>query len=209
MDKFKTITDFYLKSNEGRKRYILLHILREFMDNNHVGCLNIDDLNIKSQDGTCFEKIVLYPTGMFVLRTPTFQMYDIDWITDDVLEDIVLKCMRIFYNYEDETCENETCFNSTDEEIKSDDMTIQVGINVLDVIKEFIHDHGYNEVVNLYSNFYLDLGFDSLDMVELAMEIEKTFNIDLDNEDRIYTVQDLIKVVKRKVSNPDDGIDKV
>lgn len=192
-----------MKSNVGRKRYILLYILREFMDNNRVTCLNIDDLNIKSQDGTCFEKIALYPTGMFVLRTPTFQMYDIDWITDDVLEDIVLKCMRMFYNYEDETCddkEDETCFNSTDKEMKSDDV-ILLNVSVLDVIKEFVHDHGYDEEVHLYSNFYLDLGFDSLDMVELAMEIEKTFNIDLDNEDRINTVEDLIKVVKRKVSD--------
>ena len=184
-----------MKSNAGRKRYILLYILREFMDNNRVTCLNIDDLNIKSQDGTCFEKIALYPTGMFVLRTPTFQMYDIDWITDDVLEDIVLKCMRMFYDYEDETC-----FNSTDEEMKSDDVVIQLSINVLDIVKEFIHDHGYDEVANLYSNFYLDLGFDSLDMVELAMEIEKAFNIELDNEDKINTVEDLVKVVKRKVN---------
>ena len=195
-----------MKSNEGRKRYILLYILREFMDNNRVTCLNIDDLNIKSQDGTCFEKIALYPTGMFVLRTPTFQMYDIDWITDDVLEDIVLKCMRMFYNYEDETCddkEDETCFNSTDEEMKSDEMTIQVSINVLDVINKFMLVQDYNEEVNLYSNFYLDLGFDSLDMVELGMEIEKAFDIELvelNDDDKFNTVEDLIKIVKRKVN---------
>ncbi len=48
-----------------------------------------------------------------------------------------------------------------------------------------------------------DLGADSLDMVELVMELEKTFHVSISNEDmeKIRTVQDVYNCVSRNLQN--------
>lgn len=54
-----------------------------------------------------------------------------------------------------------------------------------------------NQEITLDTNLLEDLGFDSLDIVELVVEIEDEFNIVL-NEDhltRVKTVGDLIKEI--------------
>lgn len=53
------------------------------------------------------------------------------------------------------------------------------------------------EEVTNEADFENDLGFDSLDVWELAMELEKTFNIDADSYDinSIKTVGDAIKII--------------
>lgn len=50
------------------------------------------------------------------------------------------------------------------------------------------------------ANFALDLNADSLDTVELIMEVEKEFGISVPDEDtqRIATVEDLINYVQKK-----------
>lgn len=52
------------------------------------------------------------------------------------------------------------------------------------------------------SNFKEDLGFDSLDVVDLVMEIEKEFNISIPDSDieRILTVKGLINYVKGRLN---------
>ena len=52
------------------------------------------------------------------------------------------------------------------------------------------------------ASFINDLGADSLDTVELIMELENKFNIQIPDEDqeKIQTVGDAIKYVKSKVS---------
>ncbi len=52
------------------------------------------------------------------------------------------------------------------------------------------------------ASFTNDLGADSLDTVELVMEFEKAFNIQIPDEDaeKIATVGDAIKYVKSKAS---------
>lgn len=52
------------------------------------------------------------------------------------------------------------------------------------------------------ASFTNDLGADSLDTVELVMEFEKAFNIQIPDEDaeKISTVGDAIKYVKSKAS---------
>ena len=52
------------------------------------------------------------------------------------------------------------------------------------------------------SNFKEDLGFDSLDVVDLVMEIEKEFNISIPDSDieRILTIKGLINYVKGRLS---------
>jgi len=51
------------------------------------------------------------------------------------------------------------------------------------------------------ASFIEDLGADSLDIVELVMEFEKEFNIDLPDEDaeKLRTVGDAIKYLNDKV----------
>src|SRR5215510_7825541 len=51
------------------------------------------------------------------------------------------------------------------------------------------------------ASFIEDLGADSLDIVELVMEFEKEFNIDIPDEDaeKLRTVGDAIKYLNEKV----------
>jgi len=51
--------------------------------------------------------------------------------------------------------------------------------------------------VNLDSSFINDLGADSLDTVELIMELEQEFNIDIPDEEaaEINTVQDVVDYI--------------
>lgn len=52
------------------------------------------------------------------------------------------------------------------------------------------------------ASFINDLGADSLDTVELVMEFEKAFNIQIPDEDaeKISTVGDAVKYLKTKVT---------
>ena len=52
------------------------------------------------------------------------------------------------------------------------------------------------------ASFIEDLGADSLDIVELVMEFEKEFNIDIPDEDaeKLRTVGDAVKYLDSKVS---------
>ena len=52
------------------------------------------------------------------------------------------------------------------------------------------------------ANFIEDLGADSLDIVELVMEFEKEFNIDIPDEDaeKLKTVGDAMKYLNNKMA---------
>ncbi|HSY80247.1 MAG TPA: acyl carrier protein [Gemmatimonadaceae bacterium] len=52
------------------------------------------------------------------------------------------------------------------------------------------------------ANFIEDLGADSLDIVELVMEFEKEFNIDIPDEDaeKLKTVGDAMKYLNQKIA---------
>ena len=59
------------------------------------------------------------------------------------------------------------------------------------------------EVVTEVASFQNDLGADSLDIVELIMDFEKTFDIEIPDEDasdKITTVGDAIKYIEDKVN---------
>lgn len=51
------------------------------------------------------------------------------------------------------------------------------------------------------ANFQTDLGADSLDTVEMIMEFEKEFNVEIPDEDtqKIATVGDAIAYIEKKV----------
>jgi acyl carrier protein len=56
--------------------------------------------------------------------------------------------------------------------------------------------------ITLAASFTNDLGADSLDTVELVMEFEKAFNVQIPDEDaeKISTVGDAVSYLKSKVS---------
>ena len=60
------------------------------------------------------------------------------------------------------------------------------------------------------ASFTNDLGADSLDTVELVMEFEKAFNIQIPDEDaeKISTVGDVIKSQGESILNPPGGADR-
>jgi acyl carrier protein len=53
------------------------------------------------------------------------------------------------------------------------------------------------------ANFIEDLGADSLDIVELVMEFEKEFNIDIPDEDaeKLKTVGDAMAYLNKKIGS--------
>ena len=57
------------------------------------------------------------------------------------------------------------------------------------------------EKLTTEASFIEDLGADSLDIVELVMEFEKEFNIDIPDEDaeRLRTVGDALQYLNEKV----------
>lgn len=56
------------------------------------------------------------------------------------------------------------------------------------------------EDIKLESNFTDDLGIDSLDLVQLVMELEEAFNITIDDAEAIKTVQDAVSFVEKKTA---------
>ncbi|MEK7112673.1 MAG: acyl carrier protein [Patescibacteria group bacterium] len=61
-------------------------------------------------------------------------------------------------------------------------------------------DHKQEEI-KLTDELGTDLGFDSLDGVELCMEVEKAFNIAFTDQEMetFNTVQDVVKAVEKKM----------
>lgn len=76
--------------------------------------------------------------------------------------------------------------------------------NIAEDVKKIIVERlGVDPVqVTEASSFQNDLGADSLDIVELIMEFEKTFDIEIPDDagDQISTVGDAIKYIEGKVN---------
>ena len=68
----------------------------------------------------------------------------------------------------------------------------------IDTIKEVLQDNLdiEPETVNEESTFE-SLGIDSLDMVEIIMDIEEEFDISIDTGEGLKTVSDLIEFIKK------------
>ena len=75
-------------------------------------------------------------------------------------------------------------------------------MSVADKVKEIIVNHlGVNaDEVTPEASFMEDLGADSLDTVELVMELEKEFNTEISDEDAssLSTVGEAIKYIENK-----------
>ena len=62
--------------------------------------------------------------------------------------------------------------------------------------------HIDRNLVKQSSNFSLDLGADSLDIIELVMCLEETFDIDISDtdSDNIFTVEEATMYIERQVT---------
>ena len=56
--------------------------------------------------------------------------------------------------------------------------------------------------INMEASFIDDLGADSLDIVELVMAIEETFDIEIPDEDaeKVVTLGDVVKYISEKIN---------
>ncbi len=74
-----------------------------------------------------------------------------------------------------------------------------IGSKVKDIIEKELGVE--REKLTMEASFIEDLGADSLDIVELVMEFEKEFNIDIPDEDaeKIRTVGDSMTYIESKV----------
>ena len=75
--------------------------------------------------------------------------------------------------------------------------------DIAERVKKIVIEHlgVESEKVTENANFIDDLGADSLDIVELVMEFEKEFNIDIPDEEaeKLRTVGDAIGYLNEKV----------
>lgn len=81
-------------------------------------------------------------------------------------------------------------------------MTTEDIITIEVQIKSMIQNElSYHDIVLNHDKFIEDLGADSLEMICLAMECEKYFNIKIDEAevDLIETVGEFIELVKSKI----------
>lgn len=65
--------------------------------------------------------------------------------------------------------------------------------NLLEMINDVLSNNGYNKVVTISDNDNLrdDLGFDSLMLAELTVEIESEYGIDIFNDGLITKVSEI------------------
>ena len=57
------------------------------------------------------------------------------------------------------------------------------------------------EEVTLKTNFFEDLGADSLDLFQIIMDLEDKFDIKIEDVEEIKTVEDAVNFVKERVDN--------
>ena len=85
-------------------------------------------------------------------------------------------------------------------ENKKEDIMDSYTNTIFERVEKILIDKLGNKPINKESNIILDLGADSLDMVEIILAIEKEFNIKIDKENRrnVIKVKDLIDIINIK-----------
>lgn len=79
--------------------------------------------------------------------------------------------------------------------------------DIFRMIKPIIKERLIVKKVKMESNFFDDFNADSLDMTELILVFEEKFDIIISDDkiDRIETVKDLVKIIKKGTSNEKNG----
>lgn len=71
---------------------------------------------------------------------------------------------------------------------------------ILDIIYKTIKSIKNVDNISLSMKFKEDLGFDSVDMLELVLNMEKEFNISFFDPFIVITVEDLLSFIKTKIN---------
>ena len=71
---------------------------------------------------------------------------------------------------------------------------------ILDIIYKTIRSIKNVDNISLSMKFKEDLGFDSVDMLELVLNMEKEFNISFFDPFIVITVEDLLYFIKTKIN---------
>ena len=73
---------------------------------------------------------------------------------------------------------------------------------VFEKIKEMIEEmSGENTKISPEMRLMADIGFDSLDIVDLIFDLETEFEIEIEDEEleKIRTVADLVNIIEKKI----------
>lgn len=64
---------------------------------------------------------------------------------------------------------------------------------LLKIINKVLENNGYSAVENISDDMHLknDLGYDSLMLAELTVEIEEVYNVDIFKDTLVFTVSDI------------------
>lgn len=73
-------------------------------------------------------------------------------------------------------------------------------------LRDRLGQRGINDFFDLDARLS-DLGVESLDLVELVMEIEETYDIDVTDDEaaQIQTVDDVLRLIRRRKKRSDDA----
>jgi len=73
-------------------------------------------------------------------------------------------------------------------------------------LRDRLGQRGINDLFGLDARLS-DLGVESLDLVELVMEIEETYDIDVTDDEaaQIQTVDDVLRLIRRRRKRTDDA----
>ncbi len=78
-------------------------------------------------------------------------------------------------------------------------------MTILDQIKKILDDRGLLDDIELTPDTNLiESGLDSLDLADLAMDCEDTFDIEIDLDSAPQTVGELIAIIKEKTGIEDE-----
>lgn len=76
-------------------------------------------------------------------------------------------------------------------------------MDILESVKNVVSDRtGFHpDEINLDSNFVENLGVDSLEALEIAMDLEDEFDIEIYDKDleNMHTVSDMVEYVKKHI----------
>lgn len=78
-------------------------------------------------------------------------------------------------------------------------------MSILEQIKKILDDRGLLDDIELTPETNLvESGLDSLDLADLAMDCEETFDIEIDLDAAPTTIGDLINIIKAQTGIEDD-----
>lgn len=209
MEHIKEIISYW--STTMSERHVLLSILNDWMILHNQTDLEISELGIKVNEtlqDVQVSYVHMYQSGLFALESASGQYFDIDRISNADLEQVVLFYMKKHMSYEPKmkkvNCDEETCETSTEDVSVCEKCKERIyditDYKILEEIKPFIIDICGVEDIKMEHHLVNELGFDSLDILDIITKIENELDvtIDFDEMDDIHTVYDIVYKIKRK-----------